>query len=63
MAITAIPGSSNQQPAQQVLQPSGHHRHRNRSSASISDVDVQSSSVSPAGGGHAKPGSIVNVTA
>lgn len=64
MAVPGMTSSVNvQPPAQQVLQPSGHHKHRGQSKASISDVDVQSSSVSPAGGRNVAPGSMVNITA
>jgi hypothetical protein len=63
MALSPIAAAANQPVAQQVLQPSGHHKHRGQSTASISDVDVQSSSVTPAGGAHAKPGSLLNITA
>jgi hypothetical protein len=63
MAFSPIAAATNQPAAQQVLQPSGHHKHRGQSTASISDVDVQSSSVSPAGSAHVKPGSILNITA
>jgi hypothetical protein len=64
MAISGMAAVANlQQAAQQVLQPSGNHKHRGESSAPMSDVDVQSSSISPAGGSTARPGSLVNITA
>ena len=63
MAFSPVAAAATQPPVPQVLQPSGQHKHRGHSAASISDVDVQSSSVSPAGGAHAKPGSLLNITA
>jgi hypothetical protein len=63
MAISAIPAAAAQSSAQQVLQASGHHKHRGESASSMSDVDEQSSSVSPAGGASARPGSLLNITA